>query len=804
MEPAQRGKSGYLQMHVQSTMAKKSGKLGRGLLETGGLGGMEAYVAHLERQLSKSGAAVGGGGADRLGALEAGRKQMEEKMAQCFEQLQGTQDFGEELARDTHARFEHAQGRTQRCERALKTVYHDMPRSDKLEALVRALVEKESRETDRRLVQLVDLRYKQLEEMFERGDGGSGEVEPEREEGSSQLRGTGRLKGSPKGEKVGERVRRRKQRETRSAGDGSRAANGERRANRRAELFPGTTKLAPEGQLEDELADLERRDTQHYVDCQNERCEQTHRRGMNECCCQHGRREGNGGRELGAAEFEERIRDAVEAALASRLAASDHAETAAQEVEPARAASEEPTVGGADSQGRYRKMSGKANVAGGKNEGVVGDWGAVDRAEVHGEGTEGARSDELEAAVATHRRENANLQSFRVSTAAQAVETERLSRELSEQAASLAKLSGGTQRLTSLEAAVEGVNGSIQRLSSLETFVEKLGGSIQRLPSREDAIGRTTARIEQLVAACGKESGAPTAKQEKNAATLREHAGVLAQLQARVDDVSTLVLNGTRGGHPDVRRSAPPPSGLLARPEVDEKHAVEKRVVGGVGGHISAGQNRIYDNLESLQRSKINGNLGNESPMFQGVTAKEAEDVAGLEGFGQLTRPSLGSDSEDRTPLETSSSRSPRSSPRLRASTTAHVRFGDSFESFEKPLNAKAGMSGRVKQKSESLSEDECFAGSLWAVTQADAPSGSLRPPEIGSSKGASLASIMHRFEADKMLLTEERLQSGAGTGHVDANGGNWGLAGKDEGSAYARALAKTEERKRRLDKVTR
>lgn len=69
----------------------QTGKLGRGLSETGALGGMEAYVAHLERQLSKSGAALEGGVAERLGAIEAGLKHMEEKMAQCFELLQGTQ-----------------------------------------------------------------------------------------------------------------------------------------------------------------------------------------------------------------------------------------------------------------------------------------------------------------------------------------------------------------------------------------------------------------------------------------------------------------------------------------------------------------------------------------------------------------------------------------------------------------------------------------------------------------------------------------------------------------------------------------
>lgn len=96
---------------------------------------------------------------------------------------------------------------------------------------------------------------------------------------------------------------------------------------------------------------------------------------------------------------------------------------------------------------------------------------------------------------------------------AQAAETDRLSRQLYEQAASLAGLSGGIQRLTSLETSVEIIDGGIQRLSSLETSVENLGASIQRLSSLEDAIGRTTDRIEQ-VATCN-ETGALFAEQKK-------------------------------------------------------------------------------------------------------------------------------------------------------------------------------------------------------------------------------------------------------------------------------------------------
>lgn len=316
------------------------------------------------------------------------------------------------MARDTHARFEHAQSRTQRCERALKTVYHDMPRFDKLEALTQKLVVKESREIDRQLVQLVDSRCKQLQETFLMKNNGAREFgSRSEEEGSLRLRGSGRLNGSLENEKSGEGVFKRKEGGLGSGERGLREASKDRRVDRKAKSFPGMAELASEGQLEDQLAEVAVDELQEQVDCQTEWCEQTHRRGKNECCGHHGCQQ-NGRKELEAREFEERIRETVEAALAGRLAASVPAETATREVESGRAASEEPSVREANSKGRERDVQGTETVSGGRNEGAAAnrDGGTVERAKVPEEGAEDTRFDELVGAVAALRRDVAEVQ----------------------------------------------------------------------------------------------------------------------------------------------------------------------------------------------------------------------------------------------------------------------------------------------------------------------------------------------------------------------------------------------------------
>jgi hypothetical protein len=69
------------------------------------------------------------------------------------------QDFCEDFARDTHARFEDARGRVHRCERACKGAYNQTPRVKKLEALVR----EESQNLEQRLLRVIDERCQTLE-----------------------------------------------------------------------------------------------------------------------------------------------------------------------------------------------------------------------------------------------------------------------------------------------------------------------------------------------------------------------------------------------------------------------------------------------------------------------------------------------------------------------------------------------------------------------------------------------------------------------------------------------------------------
>lgn len=72
------------------------------------------------------------------------------------------QDFCEEFARDTHARFEDARGRVHRCERACKSAYNQAPRVEKLEAFVR----EENRNLEQRLLRVIDERCQTLEETL--------------------------------------------------------------------------------------------------------------------------------------------------------------------------------------------------------------------------------------------------------------------------------------------------------------------------------------------------------------------------------------------------------------------------------------------------------------------------------------------------------------------------------------------------------------------------------------------------------------------------------------------------------------
>lgn len=302
------------------------------------------------------------------------------------------------------------------------------------------------------------------------------------------------------------------------------------------------------------------------------------------------------------------------------------------------------------------------------------------------------------------------------------------------------------------------------------------------------------------------------------AATLREHAGAVARLQARVDDVSTLLLGGTRGGHPDVRRSAPLPSGLLAGPEVDEKRVVER-----VGANSTVGQ--TVSDLDRLQELKSSATMEVKTSLLGEVQAGKAEAAAGAVGFGQPAASSAERSRASWLSAEESSrpsglQRGPQAllvleSPRrgVRTSGTGHVRFSEPCELLKESLDANGGTSRNPKAPSETAS-DVSFVESFWADSaQANSPPVPGRSSEVGSSKDTSLASIMHKFDAGSFggspraeqgerLLTEKRLQSDAIKRHVDAIGDGWGFAGKDEGSAYARALAKTEERKRRLDKV--
>jgi hypothetical protein len=89
------------------------------------------------------------------------------------------QDFCEEFARDTHARFEDARGRVHRCERACKSAYNQAPRVEKLEAFVR----EENRNLEQRLLRVIDEKCQTLEETLvdnihnRRADACSGEEE---------------------------------------------------------------------------------------------------------------------------------------------------------------------------------------------------------------------------------------------------------------------------------------------------------------------------------------------------------------------------------------------------------------------------------------------------------------------------------------------------------------------------------------------------------------------------------------------------------------------------------------------------
>lgn len=138
-------------------------------------------------------------------------------------------------------------------------------------------------------------------------------------------------------------------------------------------------------------------------------------------------------------------------------------------------------------------------------------------------------------------------------------------------------------------------------------------------------------------------------------------------------------------------------------------------------------------------------------------------------------------------------------------SRAAHVRFSDEDGSSEAPVHTDGESRSRSSApygNAKMLSPE----GSLWALQNAPPRLGVS--PEAHPSKGAGVDSPCQGF--DESSLWDEprervsgRWEDGASrSGHVAVRAHGLEDGERDEGSAYSRALAKMEERKRRVDKV--
>jgi hypothetical protein len=139
------------------------------------------------------------------------------------------------------------------------------------------------------------------------------------------------------------------------------------------------------------------------------------------------------------------------------------------------------------------------------------------------------------------------------------------------------------------------------------------------------------------------------------------------------------------------------------------------------------------------------------------------------------------------------------------ASRAAHVRFSDQDGSSEAPFYTD-GESGSRSSAPYENAEMISREGPLWALQNGPPRSGVS--PEARPSKGARVNSPGQGFDESSLwdepmerVSAKERWEGGASrSGHVAV----LEVGERDEGSAYSPALAKMEERKRRVDKVTR
>jgi hypothetical protein len=308
---------------------------------------------------------------------------------------------------------------------------------------------------------------------------------------------------------------------------------------------------------------------------------------------------------------------------------------------------------------------------------------------------------------------------------------------------------------------------------------------------------------------------------------LSTHADALASLQVRVDDIGTLLLDGKGDSRPDVRQGESPSPTSASRQQVREKQAEDKRIVDGwmkerVDDKKAQG-GTILEELEDSELLKISNEDADwrcVSPKASGarweksrLSTQSKGGAGGLEALFQASilkgAKDLGDDRkglEEPRGLEGLAVGGTGSGRANSASGSAHVHFSDQDGSSEAPFHTDAESRSRSFApygNAEMLSPE----GSLWALQNAPLRSGvsSQARPSKDAREDSPSQGFDERDEPRERVSAKERRQDGASrSGHVAVRANGLEVVGKDEGSAYSRALAKMEERKRRVDKVNR